>query len=495
MDNLKIKDGMVQTGENTYVNPQFMSQEGLAQARQFAGITVPTTISATSLNTQPVSVPPPQVSATAEGISGQAGAIAEQAKAQSAIERETEQKQMEAQQKATTSKSKLEGLYESIKATMGLRPSIEKEQKITEKAQKATDVTNKIEASQRSQQNEIKAIEQTGILTDVQKAAKIREINRQYAFEQADLALIQSAANRDLTTAQSIADRKMQLMLEPLQFEMEYTKMFYDENRESMTKAEERAFQAKMEADKRRYEETKSLQTNINKLQLEAATMNAPIEVIRAIGQAKTYDEAVRAAGSYAGGLVSFKTRLEIQKLQKEIATKTLPTTIASKVQTIASQFGNETAVKSYQVSAEAIDAVQNAGTSPTDDIQRIYAFAKVMDPNSVVREGEYKTVQDYSTALLQRTGLKAKRVFTNSGFLTQEARNFLLETLQNRLKSSEKSYDNIYSEYINRINKSTGSVDGAEYLIDYKKPFEELTNQKTNDPLDLGIGSNPLGI
>jgi hypothetical protein len=32
-----------------------------------------------------------------------------------------------------------------------------------------------------------------------------------------------------------------------------------------------------------------------------------------------------------------------------------------------------------------------------------VYAFAKIMDPESVVREGEYETVKKYSQSLLSK--------------------------------------------------------------------------------------------
>lgn len=143
-----------------------------------------------------------------------------------------------------------------------------------------------------------------------------------------------------------------------------------------------------------------------------------------------------------------------------------------AKVQNTANQFDGEPIVKEYNTILTSLDAVKNAGITPTDDIQRIYAFAKIMDPNSVVREGEYKTVQDYSTALLERLGLKAKRVFENTGFLTQEARDFLLKTLNNRFNSTEKAYKNVYQEYGRRINKITGKDDGTSWITDYSKGF-----------------------
>lgn len=142
---------------------------------------------------------------------------------------------------------------------------------------------------------------------------------------------------------------------------------------------------------------------------------------------------------------------------------------INSTINSIAGSFDNEPAVKTYQTIAQTVGTVKNLGTSPTDDIRRVYAVAKVFDPNSAVREGEYKTVQDYATSLLQRQGLKAKRVFDNSGFLTQEARTFINNTLQNELDSSQKSYDNVYQNYQRRIEDAKAGKGNS------------LTNYQTN--------------
>lgn len=170
------------------------------------------------------------------------------------------------------------------------------------------------------------------------------------------------------------------------------------------------------------------------------------------------------------------QSQLDKNRAEAAQALTSLPTHVQTRVQGIAGQFDAEQAVKNYQTSAEAIDAVRSAGSSPTDDQSRIYAFAKVMDPNSVVREGEYKTVQDYSQSLLERVGFKARRVFDNSGFLTNEARGFMLTTLDNRLNSSKKAFDNIYKEYGRRIDKVTGKSDGTDYITDYSQAFNQTS-------------------
>ncbi len=155
---------------------------------------------------------------------------------------------------------------------------------------------------------------------------------------------------------------------------------------------------------------------------------------------------------------------------------------ISASLNQIAGAFDNEAIVKQYNTIAETYNAVKSAGTSPTDDIQRIYAFAKIMDPNSAVREGEYKTVQDYSTSLLQRTGLKANRVFNNDGFLTDEARNFINTTLKGRLDSSYKDYQNVYSEYQRR--QADVMAGKGNTITDYSQAFNPTTGSGS---VDLG--------
>jgi len=222
----------------------------------------------------------------------------------------------------------------------------------------------------------------------------------------------------------------------------------------------------------------------------------APSDVIQNVLSAKSINDAYKAAGSYAtsGGtgqlglynryaaetIAQGQTPMGMGDFFAALKPKNLgasgldPSTLA-KVQTISNKFDTEQVVKDYNTIATQIDAVNNLGNTPTDDIQRIYAFAKVMDPNSAVREGEYSTIQAYSTALLQKMGLNANRVFNNDGFLTTEARNFLQNTLQNRLSSQEKAYNNVANETARKINNITGKDDGKDYITDYSKAFPTM--------------------
>jgi len=239
-----------------------------------------------------------------------------------------------------------------------------------------------------------------------------------------------------------------------------------------------------------------------------AAQNGAPADVLKAVMGSPNLSAAYAAAGDYiqsgtgivgeyqyyvrqaklAGQTpVDFNTYQNIDANRKAkiaaagVGASGLSSSTLTKVQQISGQFDGEAIVKNYNTIAEQVAFLQSLGSLPTDDIARVYAFAKVMDPNSVVREGEYKTVQDYSTALLERMGLNANRVFNNSGFLTDEARTFISTTLDSRLATSARTYNNVASEYARRINKLTGGKDGQDYITDYTKGYGATGNEIIN--------------
>lgn len=317
-------------------------------------------------NETPLTIPQVNQSSVAPSLSAISSSVVPQTKAITALEQETAKKAEEEKSFFNRQKERVQNIMQSILGVQGSRSALESEAKIGEKTQKVTDLTNQIEALDRAEQNELRAIQQVGTLSDAQRNAQIRAIQRQYAFQKADLALLQSAANRDLLTAQSIVDRKIQLQLEPLKTQLEFQKMFYDENRDLFTKAEERAFQAKLSADERSYNEQKSFQENKAKILLGAVSQGAPSEVISAINKATDLNEVITAAGVYGGDILErqvkqaqlSKTRMEIAKLANEVESgKPLTGEFGSIVNTTASLVPSN---KSKQVKQNLSQALAN---------------------------------------------------------------------------------------------------------------------------------------
>lgn len=193
--------------------------------------------------------------------------------------------------------------------------------------------------------------------------------------------------------------------------------------------------------------------------------------------QQQAIDNKDKALKTVNGGLYDTNTNSWI--VQPKSSTEGLTTAqINSTINSIANSFDNEPIVKEFNTINSYVNTFKNLGTSATDDQARIYAFAKVMDPNSVVRESEYKTVQDYSQALLKAYGVNLARIFTDVGALTPEARASMQKTLDTKLNSQKAVYSNLYNEYQRRLSNVQSG--GFNTITDYSKSgvSDDLSNQ-----------------
>lgn len=148
-----------------------------------------------------------------------------------------------------------------------------------------------------------------------------------------------------------------------------------------------------------------------------------------------------------------------------------IPTQAKTRVDQLLGGFDNEPMVKEYQVVQNAMDFVRELPSktqNPSDDQALIYAFAKIMDPNSVVREGEYATVQKYAQKWADQYGGSVNMALNGTGFLSEDARNNIKKTLEGKYKASSNSYKSFRSDYVKRIDKAANKPIGNELLQDY---------------------------
>lgn len=154
-----------------------------------------------------------------------------------------------------------------------------------------------------------------------------------------------------------------------------------------------------------------------------------------------------------------------------------LPSSVQRQVDQLSRAFDNQPTVKRTQVAAEAVvfaNSLDVNTKNPADDQALIYAFAKAMDPDSVVREGEYATVQKYAQSWAEQFGFDVKRMFANTHFLTPQARANMKATIQQKFSAIRGQYDNLRRSYADRINKKTKQQDGEDYLTDYGGGFPD---------------------
>lgn len=149
--------------------------------------------------------------------------------------------------------------------------------------------------------------------------------------------------------------------------------------------------------------------------------------------------------------------------------------TTQRRIDSKAKGFDSQPAVKRAQMLAETANFAKSLDVktaNPADDQALIYNFAKSMDPDSAVREGEYATIQKYAQSLAQRYGFNAARVFSNSPFLTPEARQNLKDTILSRYQASRGQYDNLRKAYLDQIAQMGGDESD---LVDYGAGFPQI--------------------
>lgn len=170
----------------------------------------------------------------------------------------------------------------------------------------------------------------------------------------------------------------------------------------------------------------------------------------------------------------------------------TLPPRVQQRVDAKGKEFNAQPVVKRVQLMAEAVtfaDGLDINTTNPADDQALIYAFAKAMDPESVVREGEYATVQKYAQSWAQTYGFNMARIFSNLPFLTPQARANMKATIRAKYQSAIPMYRNVRKNYEAQVDGILGKPGaGKDWLVDYEAAFP----QSATPP--AGGGAAPTG-
>jgi len=263
-----------------------------------------------------------------------------------------------------------------------------------------------------------------------------------------------------------------QMLAQP--FDLEATQTF---GQQFMTMADQ--LKEKREAAERAFKEQKEpLELRTAAAQATTAEQTAAgTKPIQPEEQARLEAEKVRLDREAAAAKETARHNRAMENRAAQATAAGLTQSQSQRVLQIAGQFDNEPMVKNYNVIGEANNFVKSLGEkgggNAGDDQALLYAFAKAMDPGSVVREGEYATVQRYAQSWADTFGFKTARIFSNSPFLSDDARKQMKATIEKRAASAKTSYDNIYNEYGRRIERQSGVQSGKDYLTNYGQAFE----------------------
>jgi hypothetical protein len=113
----------------------------------------------------------------------------------------------------------------------------------------------------------------------------------------------------------------------------------------------------------------------------------------------------------------------------------------------IRKEFNALPEVKNYKEAVPVLASAKKAPDTPQGDLSLIYAVGKVLDPNSVVREGEMALVLK-SGSLMERMMGTARVNFGAGGRLSPEMRQKLTTMLDQRVGEYKNQYEGARKTY-----------------------------------------------
>lgn len=287
--------------------------QGEAPAQRVAGVSVTPTVSnapvissANLTQTTPVQVTNPAPATSVDNLGGYIGATTQasidQAKADEAARVESIKIANERAAADTKAQTLKERLFGSSTKT-GLTDTAYIDAGVDTAKVELNKINNQILAEQNAARREIESLNQNGAISQNQLASLASEINRKSVSKQADLAILQMAAQNNYTGAKEIADRKVQAQLEKEKNVIDALTFDYQNAKDTYTKDEQRQFESMLDTKKRALDkkeaDAKLFETTKIGLLKSANDNNAPISIKQAIAGATDIQSAFNAAGQY----------------------------------------------------------------------------------------------------------------------------------------------------------------------------------------------------
>ena len=199
-----------------------------------------------------------------------------------------------------------------------------------------------------------------------------------------------------------------------------------------------------------------------------------PTEAIKASeltdsGQRVTFDPLTGQAT--AEDVAGFRAKPEDSKVFED----------ESKLRT---EFNSLQSVKDFAIRNSALGAIEASAQDPTaaGDISLIFAYMKMLDPNSVVREGEFATAQS-AGSVPQTLWSKYNQALTGER-LAPDVRNDFVNRANKLYARASEDFGKVYTRYED-IAKAN-NLDPARALVDYR--FKPASAEIPQSAVSAGI-------
>lgn len=195
------------------------------------------------------------------------------------------------------------GALEAGQTQTEIQMNAEKEFGLETKRNELNRLNNELLQEQTALRRSIEQINKNGGGLKAGAQSEIENLQRASYAKQADIAIVQMAAQGAFESAQRLANQKQQVIFEKQQQDLEIRQFIYNENKELFNKAEQREFEAKQsqltrQLDQERADFETLQSTKLSALQM--AQMNgAPADVLQSIQSAQTPEEVLKVGGQW----------------------------------------------------------------------------------------------------------------------------------------------------------------------------------------------------
>jgi len=257
-----------------------------------AGNVKPITVNQLTSTETPINVPPPTVSTGMAGLQG----FIQQGTDQFTQDQQVKAKKAEADKKNSQNdflSSVLNAPTQSGLESQAYKTEVDPIQKELDSIQK------QIRQEQRDLENQTRDIQDAGGGLVSGQNIDLQKIRGESIRRQADLYIIQEGIQGRFDSAKAIADRAIKAQMEQSRKEQEVRQFIYEENKESFTTAEQRAFESAQGDRERALDKEEADRTALYNLAIEAKKNGASNATMQSILNSKSPTEALTVGGNY----------------------------------------------------------------------------------------------------------------------------------------------------------------------------------------------------
>lgn len=405
-------------------------------------------------------------------------------------------------------------LYKNI---VGVEPSVEDDREVRQAVRERQRIqealrgpTSELNAVIAQQNKDLLQLRQTGSQEGVTEAVyggQQSAVNYNAAIRALPLQASIASLQGDLELATDYLTQLRQVKSDQIKRQYEYRKNMFESIQGVIKTEDQRAYDEKKTENERAYKEEQKLvdfQNELSTMVMQNAPESVRSNVVSRVNNAGTIQEAIQAAGKYGVPANTQLTQLDngdtvmIDKNTGKVISNiggakpvsqgsqgvlsSLPTSIQGKVISIANGFGDKPNIKKYIEAVDSVNIVNGIdpkSKNPADHQQIIYAFAKALDPDSAVKEGEYETIRKYAQSTLSRYKKEITNAINGTGFLSENAIKNIQTTMKNTLDSRKSVYTNSLNDTKKVINNIAGSNVADDIMMDYEGGID--SGQSTN--------------